>query len=77
MANVLWNEWIWWRTQACSYKLGQLKIRELRERAKQQLGPKFDLKTFRSEILSGEFSRSTYSMAELIAGLGNCRNVGR
>ncbi len=25
--------------QACSYKLGQLKIRELRERAKQQLGP--------------------------------------
>jgi uncharacterized protein (DUF885 family) len=39
--------------QACSYKLGQLKIRELRERAKQQLGPKFDLKTFHDEILSG------------------------
>ena len=39
--------------QACSYKLGQLKIRELRERAKQQLGSKFDLKTFHDEILSG------------------------
>jgi uncharacterized protein (DUF885 family) len=39
--------------QACSYKLGQLKIRELRERAKQQLGAKFDLKTFHDEILSG------------------------
>jgi uncharacterized protein (DUF885 family) len=39
--------------QACSYKLGQLKIRELRERAKQQLGTKFDLKTFHDEILSG------------------------
>jgi uncharacterized protein (DUF885 family) len=39
--------------QACSYKLGQLKIRELRERAKQQLGPKFDLKAFHDEILSG------------------------
>jgi uncharacterized protein (DUF885 family) len=39
--------------QACSYKLGQLKIRELRERSKQQLGPKFDLKTFHDEILSG------------------------
>jgi len=39
--------------QACSYKLGQLKIRELRERAKRQLGPKFDLKTFHDEILSG------------------------
>jgi uncharacterized protein (DUF885 family) len=39
--------------QACSYKLGQLKIRELRERAKQQLGPKFGLKTFHDQILSG------------------------
>ena len=39
--------------QACSYKLGQLKIRELRERTKQQLGSKFDLKTFHDEILSG------------------------
>jgi uncharacterized protein (DUF885 family) len=39
--------------QACSYKLGQLKIRELRERAKEQLGPKFDLKAFHDEVLSG------------------------
>ena len=39
--------------QACSYKLGQLKILELRERAKQQLGSRFDLKTFHDEILSG------------------------
>lgn len=39
--------------QACSYKIGQLKIRELRERAKQKLGAKFDLKTFHDEILSG------------------------
>ncbi|WP_255550834.1 DUF885 domain-containing protein [Granulicella sp. dw_53] len=39
--------------QACSYKLGQLKIRDLRERSKRQLGSKFDLKTFHDEILSG------------------------
>ncbi len=39
--------------QACSYKLGQLKIIELRERAKDQLGSKFDLKAFHDEILSG------------------------
>src|SRR6516165_3808806 len=39
--------------QACSYKIGQLKIRELRERAKEKLGGKFDLKTFHDEILSG------------------------
>ena len=39
--------------QACSYKLGQFKIRELRERARQQLGTKFDRKTVLDEILSG------------------------
>jgi uncharacterized protein (DUF885 family) len=39
--------------QACSYKLGQLKIRELRERTKKQLGAKFDLKAFHDEILDG------------------------
>jgi uncharacterized protein (DUF885 family) len=39
--------------QACSYKLGQLKILELRQHAKDQLGPKFDLKAFHDEILSG------------------------
>ena len=41
--------------QACSYNLGQLKIRELRERAKQQLGTKFDLKTFHGASLSVEY----------------------
>jgi uncharacterized protein (DUF885 family) len=39
--------------QACSYKLGQLKILELRERVRQQLGPRFELKAFHDEILSG------------------------
>lgn len=39
--------------QACSYKLGQLKILELRERAKERMGAKFDLKAFHDEILSG------------------------
>jgi uncharacterized protein (DUF885 family) len=39
--------------QACSYKLGQLKIRELRERTKDKLGAKFDLKAFHDEVLSG------------------------
>jgi uncharacterized protein (DUF885 family) len=39
--------------QACSYKLGQVKIRELRERAKQQLGASFDIKKFHDEILDG------------------------
>jgi uncharacterized protein (DUF885 family) len=37
--------------QATSYKIGQLKILELREQAKQALGPKFDLKAFHEVVL--------------------------
>lgn len=39
--------------QALSYKLGQLKIRELRAKATEQLGPHFDVRTFHDEVLSG------------------------
>jgi uncharacterized protein (DUF885 family) len=38
--------------QALAYKLGQLKIRELRERARTELGPKFDIRAFHDEILN-------------------------
>lgn len=39
--------------QALSYKLGELKIRELRQRAERELGQKFDLKAFHDQILLG------------------------
>lgn len=47
------DRYIAWPAQALSYKLGQLKIRELRERAKTQLGPNFNIKAFHDEILNG------------------------
>jgi uncharacterized protein (DUF885 family) len=37
--------------QACAYKVGQLKILELRERAKAALGRKFNLKDFHAVVL--------------------------
>ena len=37
--------------QACAYKVGQLKILELRERARAALGPKFNLKDCHAVVL--------------------------
>ncbi|MCL4112470.1 UNVERIFIED_CONTAM: hypothetical protein GTU68_046996 [Idotea baltica] len=37
--------------QALSYKIGQLKIRELRAKAEAELGTKFDIKQFHNQVL--------------------------
>ena len=47
------DRYISWPAQALSYKLGQLKFRELREHALKELGPKFDLRKFHDEMLDG------------------------
>ena len=47
------DRYIAWPAQALSYKLGQLKFRELRERARTELGAKFDIRTFHDEMING------------------------
>jgi uncharacterized protein (DUF885 family) len=49
--NAEVDRYVAWPAQALGYKVGQLKLLELRDRARQTLGDKFDIRSFHDQLL--------------------------
>ncbi|HSP83388.1 MAG TPA: DUF885 domain-containing protein [Gillisia sp.] len=63
--NTEIDRYISWPGQAVSYKIGEIKIRELRKRAEDDLGQKFDIRDFH-EVILGQGTVTLEIMEELV-----------
>ena len=46
------QRYIGWPGQATAYKIGEIRLREIRARAERELGPKFNVRTFHDALLT-------------------------